>query len=78
MKILLRASLLAVSAAMMAGCHGGEPASPAVVETVQASVVQSQQLQVPLNIHSTGTVHCAGDRDGFGAGCGPHSAGSGA
>jgi RND family efflux transporter MFP subunit len=57
MKILLRASFLAVSAAMMAGCHGGEPASPAVVETVQASVVQSQQLQVPLNIHSTGTVH---------------------
>lgn len=57
MKILLRVSLLAVFAATMASCHGGEPASPAVVETMQARVVQSQQQQVPLNIRSTGTVH---------------------
>lgn len=56
MKILLRAGLFACSVALLAGCHGGEPASPAVVETVQASVVQSQQLQVPVNIRSTGTV----------------------
>ena len=57
MKILLRASLLAVSAAMMAGCHGGESTSPVAVQTMQARVVESQQLQVPLNVRSTGTVH---------------------
>jgi RND family efflux transporter MFP subunit len=57
MRILLRASLLAVSAAMMAGCHGGESASPAAVQTMQARVVESRQLEVPLNVRSTGTVH---------------------
>jgi RND family efflux transporter MFP subunit len=57
MKVLLRASLFAVSAAMMAGCHGGESASQAVVQTMQARVVESQQQQVPLNVRSTGTVH---------------------
>ena len=57
MKIVLRASLLTVFAATMAGCHSGESASPAVVETMQARVVQSQREQVPLSIRSTGTVH---------------------
>ena len=57
MKIVLRASLLAVLAAIVAGCRGGEPASPAVVETMQARVVESKQQQVSLNIRSTGTVH---------------------
>jgi len=57
MKIVLRASLLTVFAATMAGCHSGESASPAVVQTMQARVVQSQQQQVPLSIRSTGTVH---------------------
>jgi multidrug efflux pump subunit AcrA (membrane-fusion protein) len=45
------------SAAMMAGCHGGESASPAAIQTMQARVVESQQQQVPLNVRSTGTVH---------------------
>jgi RND family efflux transporter MFP subunit len=57
MKIVLRASSFVVFATIMAGCHGGESASPAVVETIQARVVQSQRQQVPLNIRSTGTVH---------------------
>ncbi len=57
MKVLLWASLFAVSAAMMAGCHGGESASQTVVQTMQARVVESQQQQVPLNVRSTGTVH---------------------
>ena len=57
MKIVIGASLLAVSAAMMAGCHGGESASPAAVQTMQARVVESRQQQVPLNVRSTGTVH---------------------
>jgi len=57
MKTLLRASLLAVTAAMVAGCHGSDSASPAVVETVEARVVESQVQQVPVNLRSTGTVH---------------------
>jgi RND family efflux transporter MFP subunit len=57
MKILLSGLILAVSAATMAGCHGGNSARPAAVESVQARVVESQQRQVPLNVDSTGTVH---------------------
>ena len=57
MKTVLRASLLAVTAAMVAGCHGADSASPAVVETVQARVVESQVQEVPVNLQSTGTVH---------------------
>ena len=57
MKMFLEASLLAVSGAMMAGCHGGEATSPVTVQTMQAQVVESQQQQVPLNVRSTGTVH---------------------
>jgi len=58
MKNVLWPSLLAASAALVAGCHGGESATtPAAVQTVQARVVESQQQQVPLNLSSTGTVH---------------------
>jgi len=57
MKIILGAGLLAVSAAMIAGCHGGESTAPTAVQTMQARVVQSRQQQVTLNIRSTGTVH---------------------
>jgi len=57
MKIVLGAGLLAVSAAMIAGCHGGESTAPTAVQTMQARVVQSRQQQVPLNVRSTGTVH---------------------
>jgi RND family efflux transporter MFP subunit len=57
MKILLSGCLLAASSALIAGCHGGEAAKPAAVETVTAQVVESQQQQVPVNLRSTGTVH---------------------
>jgi RND family efflux transporter MFP subunit len=57
MKVLLSGCLLAVSSAMLAGCHGGESGAPVAPQTVQARVVQSRQLQVPLYIHATGTVH---------------------
>ena len=57
MKTVLRASLLAVTAAMVAGCHGTDSASPAVVQTVQARVVESQVQEVPVNLRSSGTVH---------------------
>ena len=56
MKIILGASLLAVTAAMMAGCQSGESASP-VIQTAQAHVVTSQQQQVSQNVRSTGTIH---------------------
>lgn len=57
MKNVLWASLLAASAALIAGCHGGESAAtPATAQTVQARVVESQQQQVPLNLGSAGTV----------------------
>jgi RND family efflux transporter MFP subunit len=55
MKIILGASLLAVSAMMMAGCRGGESTSPAI-QTALAGVVESKQKEVPLNVRSTGTV----------------------
>jgi RND family efflux transporter MFP subunit len=57
MKTVLRASLLAVTAAMVAGCHGADSTSPAVIETVQARIVESRVQEVPVNLGSTGTVH---------------------
>jgi RND family efflux transporter MFP subunit len=58
MKNLFWASVLAASAATIAGCHGGEPAAtPGTVQTIQARVVESQQQQLPVNLRSTGTVH---------------------
>jgi len=57
MKKMFTSCLLAASAALMSGCHGNEPTSPAVVQTAQARVVESQQQQVPLNVRATGTVH---------------------
>ncbi len=57
MRAVLGASLLAVSAAIVAGCHGAVSASPKVIQTIQARVVQSQQQQVTQNLRATGTVH---------------------
>ena len=57
MKYLLWSSLLAASAALIAGCHGDEStAAPSTPQTVEARVVESRQQQVPLNLGSTGTV----------------------
>ncbi len=57
MKTVSRVSLLAVAAAMVAGCHGTDAVSPAHVETVQARVVASHVQELPVNLQSTGTVH---------------------
>jgi RND family efflux transporter MFP subunit len=58
MKNILWASVLAASAAMIAGCHHGEPAvAPGNVQTLQATVVESRQQQLPVAVQSTGTVH---------------------
>ena len=58
MKNVLWTSLLAASAAMIAGCHGGEsPVTTGIAQTMQARVVESQQQQLPVTLRSTGTVH---------------------
>jgi RND family efflux transporter MFP subunit len=58
MKILLWASLLAASTALIAGCHGGDPAATSgTIQTMQAQVVESQQQQLLQSLKSTGTVH---------------------
>jgi len=57
MKTALSGFMLAVSAAMMAGCHGADVASPAAIQTIQARVVMSRQLEAPVNVRSTGTIH---------------------
>jgi RND family efflux transporter MFP subunit len=57
MKRVFTSCLLAAFAALLGGCHGGEPASQAVVQTAQARVVESQQQQVPQYLRATGTVH---------------------
>ena len=57
MRTVLSGFLLAVTAVMVAGCHGADSASPTAVETMQARVVESRQQEVPLNVRSTGTVH---------------------
>jgi len=56
MNRVLSGCLMAISAAL-ASCHGGESATPAALQTAQARVVESRQLEVPLNVRSTGTVH---------------------
>ncbi len=56
MKSLLTGSLV-VLALLMAGCHDDESARPTKVESVQARVVISQQHELPLLIHATGTLH---------------------
>ena len=57
MRNFIGTSLLAASMAMMAGCHSGESATAAAVETVQARVVESQQREVPVSVRATGAVH---------------------
>src|ERR1019366_5299695 len=57
MRTVLSGFLIAATAAMVAGCHGADSASPTAVETMQARVDESKQQQVSLNIRSTGTVH---------------------
>ena len=57
MKNVLWSSLLAASAALIAGCHIGEsPTIPSTPQTVEARIVESRQQLVPLNLGSTGTV----------------------
>ena len=59
MKFVLSGCLVAVTAALVAGCHSGDSAKPAAGPTVQARVVESQQQQTPLSISATGTLHAS-------------------
>ena len=52
------AGLVGASAAILAGCHGSEPAAVSgPVQTMQAQVVESREQQVSQAIKFTGTVH---------------------
>lgn len=57
MKIVRTTGLFAIFSITVAGCRGGLPAAPDVIQTASAHVVESQQQQVPLAITATGTVH---------------------
>lgn len=57
MKMLFSGGLLAVSAALVAGCHRNDVVKQAAVETVSARVVDSVQRQVPVELRASGTVH---------------------
>ena len=57
MKAFISGCILAASAALIAGCHGGEQTNQAAVETVAARVVVSRQQQIPVGLRATGTIH---------------------
>jgi RND family efflux transporter MFP subunit len=57
MRFALWGCLLAGSSAMIAGCRSADSALPAATQTLQARVVQSQQLELPVQLRATGTVH---------------------
>jgi RND family efflux transporter MFP subunit len=57
MKGILSGCLIAAAAAMLAGCHSGEPARSTTPETAQAQVVESRQQQTPVMVRATGTLH---------------------
>ena len=56
MKVLFFGCILAVSSATIAGCHSDESPTPALVQTMQARVVESHQQEVPLTLRATGTL----------------------
>ena len=57
MNVLLSGCLIAVSTAMLAGCHSTESASPTTAQTVEARVVESRQQDVPVH-HQSGNTVC--------------------
>ena len=79
MKNVLWASLLAVSAAMLAGCHGGEPATTPATVANRAGASGRKPAAAGAResaIHRHGS--CTANRGGLRAGDGPHPAGAGA
>ena len=57
MKRVLSIFVLASTGGGLAGCHTGAPVHPAPAQTVQARIVESRQLQAPVTVRSTGTLH---------------------
>ena len=48
---------IALSAAILSGCHAGETSRPDPVESATARLVASRQVQIPSGIRATGAVH---------------------
>lgn len=57
MRALLSVCLLAVSSAVLSGCHSTESATPAAPQTVPARVVESRQKDAPTFLRVTGSLH---------------------
>jgi len=57
MKRFVSGCLLALTGALVAGCHGGEAKEQNLVETVNAQVVQSREQQIPATLRFSGTLH---------------------
>jgi RND family efflux transporter MFP subunit len=57
MKTYLSCCLLVITVLTVAGCHESPSSAPAAVEIAQAQIVESRQQQVPMSLHSTGTLH---------------------
>lgn len=57
MKLIVSGCLLAAASAVLAGCHSEEAARPANPQLVEAHVVESRQVESPLLVRTTGTVH---------------------
>lgn len=57
MKMVLPLSMIAASAALLAGCNSSEPAQQVKVETVRAQIVESLRQQTPTLVRTTGTLH---------------------
>jgi RND family efflux transporter MFP subunit len=57
MKLMISGSILVAAAALVAGCHSESSVHSAAVETFQARIVESRQVEVPKVIRTTGTLH---------------------
>jgi RND family efflux transporter MFP subunit len=47
---------IALIAGAAIGCKSGDSAHPAVIETAQAQIVESKQMEVPVTLEATGTL----------------------
>jgi len=57
MKAVVLGCLLAVSSSMIAGCRSTDSAPLATAQTERARIVQSRQVELPVQLNATGTVH---------------------
>lgn len=57
MKVVMWVCLLPISFTVITGCRDNGSAPQVLPQTIQAQLVQSQQLEQPLQLSATGTVH---------------------